>query len=119
MGPWGEGVCVYETHLMGPPEETPKSEPISVSHTRTEKTQTLTSTLYFSVCLYLFFHEVDRHTILGYVFRHDCNNDLRFCLVPVMSARNKHIQLIKRPESHANFYCENIFSILTTNMEDK
>lgn len=42
------------------------------------------------MCLYLFFRKVDTHAILWYIFCHDCDNDLRFCLVPVMSARNTH-----------------------------
>lgn len=42
------------------------------------------------MCLYLFFRKVDTHTILWYIFCHDCDNDLRFCLVPVISVRNTH-----------------------------
>lgn len=74
---------------MGPPEETPESKPFSAPHKYRTKSR-FTSVLRLSACLYLFFHEVDTHTVLGYIFRHDRDNDLGFCLVPVMSARNTH-----------------------------
>lgn len=92
----GERVCVWVCLCVwdpsnGPPwGNTQELTRLCLTHTYIHrKTQTpFTWILPLSVCLYLFVHEVGTHTILGYIFCHDCDDDLRFCLVPVMSERD-------------------------------